>query len=251
MQQIFPEILDHVDVRSVYRADVRTPIGDRPWVMCNMISSADGGIAVDGKSGGLGGDGDKAVFSALRSIPDVIIVASGTAIAEGYRAPQPPDDVQADRRARGQQSRPRLAIVTRSLSIDPGHTVFDPDARPLIITTADSDESKRNELAAVADIVVAGDDDVDLLDALRQLGNGGAEVILLEGGPTLNGAFVDADLVDELCLSVAPFLLGGASPRIVDHSNVAELRDLRLERTLHDDGTLFHRYLRHRSTLTS
>lgn len=246
MQQIFPEGLDDVDVQSVYQADVRAPIGDRPWVMCNMISSVDGGIAVDGTSGGLGGDGDKAVFDALRSIPDVIIVASGTVIAEDYRAPQTPDDVEVARQARGQKRRPRLAIVTRSLSIEPRHQVFDADARPLIITTADSDETKRNELAAVADIVTAGQDDVDLLNALQQLREGGAETVLLEGGPTLNGAFVDADLVDELCLSFAPFLLGGGSTRIIAHSKVGKLRDLRLERTLHEDGTLFHRYVRHR-----
>ncbi len=246
MQQIFPEALDGVDVQSVYQADVRAPIGDRPWVMCNMISSADGGIAVDGTSGGLGGDGDKAVFGALRSIPDVVIVASGTVIAEGYSAPHTPEDIQADRQSRGQEAHPRLAIVTRSLSIDPNHQVFDADARPLIVTTANSDESARKELAAVADIVMAGEDDVDLLNALKQLGDGGAKTVLLEGGPTLNGAFVDADLVDELFLSVAPFLLGGASPRIIAHSKVGELRDLRLERTLYEDGTLFHRYLRHR-----
>ena len=246
MQQIFPEALDDVDVQSIYGADVRAPVSDRPWVMCNMISSADGGIAVQGTSGGLGGDGDKAVFSALRSIPDVIIVASGTVIAEDYSTPQTPEDLQADRRARGQREHPRLAIVTRSLSIDPGHQVFAADARPLIITTNNSDASARDELDEVADIITAGDDDVDVLNALQQLRDGGTKTVLLEGGPTLNGAFVDADLVDELLLSVAPFLLGGESPRIINHSNIGQLRDLRLERTLLEDGTLFHRYLRHR-----
>jgi len=246
MQQLFPVALDSVDVQTVYPADVRDSIGERPWVMCNMISSADGGISIDGTSGGLGGDGDRAVFAALRSIPDVIIVASGTVIAEDYTAPKTPEAIQATRSARGQQPRPRLAIVTRSLSIDPQHQVFDTDARPLIITTTNSDESARNELASVADIIMAGDDDVDLLAALKQLGAGGATTVLLEGGPTLNGAFVDADLVDELCLTVAPFLLGGESPRIIAHSNKGALRDLRLERTLHEDGSLFHRYLRNR-----
>lgn len=246
MHQIFPEAVGTVDVQSLYQADVRTPFEDRPWVMCNMISSVDGGISVDGTSGGLGGDGDKAVFGALRGIPDVIVVASGTVIAEDYGPPQTSEEVQAARKARGQLGQPRLAIVTRSLKIDPEHQVFDADARPLVITTTNSDESARNELAAVADIITAGDNDVDLLNALQQLGQGGEKTVLLEGGPTLNGAFVDADLVDELFLTVAPFLLGGESPRIINHSNVGVLRDLRLDRTLYKDGALFHRYLRQR-----
>jgi len=247
MQQIFPESQVSIDVHAVYNADVREPVGDRPWVLANMISSADGGISVDGTSGGLGGDGDKAVFNALRSVPDIVMVASGTVIAENYKPPTLPDEVQTERVARGQHALPRLAIVTRSLSIEPTQEVFDGDTRPLIVTTANSDEVARNELSNVADIITAGDDDVDLDDALKQLAADGAKCVLLEGGPTLNGAFVDADLIDELCLSVAPFLLGGESPRIIDHSSEGKLRDLRLDRTLHDDdGALFQRYVRNR-----
>lgn len=246
MEQIFPSPVDNVDVRALYSADERTSSAGRPWVMCNMIASADGGISVDGVSGGLGGPGDKAVFGALRAIPDVIVVASGTVIAENYRKPQTPEDVQAQRVARGQTARPRLAIVTRSLSIDPAHRVFDPEARPLIITTADADPTARAALEEVADIVVAGDRSVDLTDALGSLHRLGADIVLLEGGPTLNGAFVDHDLIDELCLSVSPMLLGGESPRIVARSSNTAPLPLRLDRTLHDDGALFHRYLRSR-----
>lgn len=246
MQQIFPEPMDNVDVQSIYQSDVRAPLGDRPWVMCNMISSADGGIAVDGTSGGLGGAGDKTVFSALRSIPDVIMVASGTVIAENYGPPESPESIQSEREQRGQERQPRLAIVTRSLNIDPEHPVFGSSASPLVITTTNSDEAARGELGKVADIIMAGEDDVDLQGALSQLGADGTKIVLLEGGPTLNGAFVDADLVDELFLSFAPYLLGGESPRIVKRSAIGALRDLQLQRIMHEDGTLFHRYTRNR-----
>lgn len=248
MEQIFPRHVDNIDPVELYAMDRRAGTGDRPWVLGNMISSIDGGIAIDGVSGGLGGSADKSVFGAIRAVPDVIMVASGTVIAENYRAPQTPEPIRRMRVARGQAPAPRIAIVTRSLSIDPQHRVFDPLARPIIITTTTADGSARSDLEAVADIVAVGEDTVDLEGALIRLGELGTDLVLLEGGPTLNGAFVDADLVDELCLSFAPMMLGGSSPRIVARSENTEPRPFVLDRTLHENGYLFHRYLRNTSS---
>ena len=235
---------------AVYRADERRHSDGRPWVVCNMIASVDGGIAVDGTSGGLGGAGDKSVYGALRSVPDVVVVASGTVVAEDYGPPQLPEELQSERRSLGQRPLPQIAVVTGRLSIGADHRVFEPGTNPLVITTSNSDEDRRAKLASVAEIVLAGSDRVDLGDALTQLGAMGLKTVLLEGGPTLNGAFIDADLVDEVCLTIAPFVLGGQSPRIVHKSSNGALRDLELARTLHDeDGYLFQRYLRRRPDL--
>ena len=56
------------------------------WVRGNMIASVDGGATSDGKSGDLGGDGDRAVFAALREVADVIVVGASTARVENYSA---------------------------------------------------------------------------------------------------------------------------------------------------------------------
>ena len=225
--------------------------------MCNMVSSFDGAVEVDGLSGGLSGPGDKAVFSAIRAVADVIIVASGTVIAENYRKPQTPPAVQAERQARGQSALPRIAIVSGSLSIDTSHRVFDSEAPPIVITHAGSPEERRTALAEVSTVLItreaatgetgAGAASVDLHDALQQLGDRGANVALLEGGPTLNGAFADDDLIDEWCLSTAPILVGGNSGRILRSPSNSGPLPFRLHRTLHDDGFLFHRYLRDRA----
>ncbi len=246
MDQLFPTPVDDVDTTAIYAADERAAIADRPWVLANMISSVDGAVAIDGVSGGLGGPGDKAAFRAIRAVADVIIAASGTVIAENYRRPQTPPDIQEMRVARGQSPLPRIAIVSGSLNISPDHRVFDPEARPLVITHAKSPADRRDMLGTVADIISAGDTTVDLADALRQLKTLGAKTVLIEGGPTLNAAFVGEDLIDEFCLSFSPLLVGGNGPRVVGSTHSHDPRPMRLDRTLHQDGFLFHRYLRQR-----
>lgn len=244
MEQIFPTAITNVDPIDVLASETRTAHSTRPWLMSNMISSVDGAISVDGVSGGLGGPADKRVFTAIRAVSDVIVVASGTVIAEEYRKPQTPQALQDMRVARGQTPLPRIAIVTGSLSIDPGHQVFDADAPPIVITHNSSPIEQRDALAKVADILIAGETQVDLEGALEQLGARGATCVLLEGGPTLNGAFAAADLIDEWCLSSAPLIVGGSGGRAVKSSHTFEPRRYALARTLHEDGNLFHRYLR-------
>ena len=86
-----------------------------------MVASVDGATAIDGVSGGLGGPADKQVFSAIRGVADVILAGAGTVRAERYGPPRTPPSIQAARRARGQAAKPRLAVVSRSLDLDPGH----------------------------------------------------------------------------------------------------------------------------------
>jgi len=112
MRQLFPTPVDDVSVAETYAADARPAPSDRPWVMANMISSVDGAIEVAGVSGGLGGPGDKEVFSAIRGVPDYILVGSGTVIAENYRRPQTSPAQQAVRTARGQRPLPQIVIVS-------------------------------------------------------------------------------------------------------------------------------------------
>ncbi len=246
MEQLFPSAVENVDAVALYAADDRTPPPDRPWVLANMISSIDGAIELDGVSGGLGGPGDKQVFRALRGIADIIIAASGTVIAENYRRAQTPDNIQQMRLDRGQSPRPRIAIVSNSLSIESNHRVFDPEARPLVITSHDAPADRRERLSAVADVITAGHESVDLADALGQLRSLGAQTVLVEGGPTLNAAFAAADLLDEFCLSFSPMVAGGSGPRAVGPTDNALAHQMELDRVLHQDGFLFHRYLRKR-----
>ena len=208
-----------------------------------MIASVDGATAVDGVSGPLGGDGDRAVFTALRAVADVILAAAGTVRAETYGPPRTPEAQQRERLTRGQQRWPRLAVVTRSLDLDLDTPLFTENpVAPIVITTRDADPDRRSAVAERATVVTAGDGGVDLADALRALSDQG-DVILCEGGPSLNGQLVADGLVDELCLTVAPVLANGRSARILHHGS-SSLTGLHLAHLWEEDDTLFHRYVR-------
>ncbi len=218
VRQLLPEPVEDVDPTAIHAALAREGPADRPYVLVNMIASVDGATVVDGVSGGLGGEGDKMVFRALRSVPDIVLVAARTANAETYGPPKVSEEAKTARRERGQSAIPRLAVVTGRLSVDLSLPMFtDPgDQRPIVITSAAAPTNRRDEVEAVAEILVAGETTVDVPDALAQLRRRGAWVVLCEGGPSMNGGLVEFGLVDEWNISLSPTLAGGDSRRIVN-----------------------------------
>ena len=92
-------------------------------------------------------------------------------------------------------------------------------------------------------VVESGPDGrVDLTALLRSLREEGVRALLCEGGPTLHGALQTAGLVDELFLTIAPKLVGGEAPRIVEGAALPETTDLELAWLLEHEGELFARY---------
>ena len=245
VRQLHPLPVGVVDPLARYLDDPRPAPPGRPWVMLNMIASIDGATAVDGRSGELGGAGDRAVFRAVRGCCDWVLVASGTANAERYRRPGLDDDVRAARATRGRTDDPRLAIVTARGSVDPGlPALSDPaEGRPpaLVITGRDGDLTALDG----ADVETERLDSAEPEPAavVAALGRRGARVVLAEGGPRFNGLLHEAGILDEVCLSLAPSLVGGGSTRIVDGAT-AIVVGFHLDRVLEDDGFLFLRYVR-------
>jgi len=239
MRQLFPTYAEQVDLVAAYRYPA-----DRPWVRANMVSSLDGAATVGGRSEGLGSPADKKVFTLLRGLCDVVLVGAGTARAEGYRAMRP-DPAFADRRAAsGQPPAPALALVSRRLELDPSSAMFTGGGqRTVVVTCASADRQAMARLADVADVVVAGEDTVDLPAAVRALVDRGTGRVLCEGGPGLLADVVAAGLLDELCLTVSPMLVGGDTTRITSGLS-AGARPLRLASALGEDDVLLLRYRR-------
>ena len=248
VRELHPRQIDAIEPLDLYPYDPRPPWSDRPWLMLNMVSSVDGAIAIDGVSGGLGGQGDRMVFRAIRASCDWIVVAAGTARAERYGIPRPQADVGQRRLDTGRSRAARLAIVTGSVDLPADLPIFadrrEGEDRPLVITGNNPPPERVTAIGDAADWLHLPTTRPTATDVLTALFARGAQVVLAEGGPSFNGQLVDAGLVDELCVTVSPQLVGGASPRIVNGATTAVSRNLRLDRLLEHDGALFARYVR-------
>ncbi|WP_394769467.1 pyrimidine reductase family protein [Lacisediminihabitans sp.] len=214
------------------------------WLRVNFVSSVDGAATAGGLSGGLSGAADKRVFELLRRLSDVVLVGAGTVRAEGY-GPMLVSTESADwRTERGRPAHPVFAIVTGALDLDPASRIFTAaPVRPIVVTTERPTAERRARFESVADVVVAGERTVDVVAMVSELADRGLGRVLNEGGPSLFGALLAADRVDELCLTVSPLLVAGDSGRIA-RGPLEAARDLSLAQVLHSEGALLLRYLR-------
>jgi riboflavin biosynthesis pyrimidine reductase len=218
---------------------------ERPWLRANMVSSLDGAARLDGLSEGLSSAADKRIFGVLRALADVVLVGAETVRAEGYRPARAREAFAAARKAAGQAPAAAIAVVSRSLALDLSAPLFtEPLVRTVVVTTEDAPAGARRALAAVADVVVAGERSVDPSVAVAELAARGWTRQLTEGGPRLLGSLAGAGLLDELCLSVAPLVTGGDAPRITAGPQPAGVRAMDLVSLIEEDGFLFTRYAR-------
>jgi riboflavin biosynthesis pyrimidine reductase len=225
--------LDDAALHALY-----LPPADRPWLRVNFVASVDGAATVDGRSRGLGSRADKQVFGLLRGYPDALLVGAGTLRTEGYGALKKHNE-------RG--AYPRLVVVSGRLDLAPEHPALaDAPVRPILLTRTDAPDEAATALAPVADVVRVGEKAVDLAAGVAELHQRGLSQVLCEGGPTLFGALIAADLVDEVCLTVSPLLAGAGAGRISAGDPVPGglPRDLVLRHVLTGDGALLLRYTR-------
>jgi riboflavin biosynthesis pyrimidine reductase len=228
MRRLLPEPGDDIEVSEAYAA----PLGahtDRPWVGLCMVASLDGSTVVDGRSGALSSPTDSAVLLQLRTIADAIIVGAGTVRGEGYGAA----------RKAGQ----RIGVVTLSGDLDYSSPLFE-SGTGFVITSV---EGPSVPVPGI-DVLRAGHGSVDLLEAIRRLPEvcGPCAFVQAEGGAALNGALVDADIVDEINLTTSPGVVGGHGPRLssgaAEHVHRFALEQLAVD----EESFLFARWSRRR-----
>ncbi|MBA3300273.1 MAG: dihydrofolate reductase family protein [Thermoleophilaceae bacterium] len=192
---------------------------DRPYVVLNMVMSADGRASIGGRSGPIGDEADRELFHGLRTQVDAVLVGAGTVRTEGYGRLVKDAGQRARREREGFAADPLAVIASRS-----GNAGI-PD-QEFVIIEADSAR----------------------LGALRT--ERGIRSILCEGGPTLNASLLAQGLVDEIFLSLAPKIAGGGEvPGIVTGPGLPEPAKLELLHVLEREGNLFLRYrLNHRDS---
>jgi riboflavin biosynthesis pyrimidine reductase len=243
--------LDPAVLDEIIATEARPTPEGRPWVTINMVASADGATQVAGVSGPLGTEADMAVFVSLRAACDVILAGSATVTAERYRPPMGNAARRARRTARGQAPLPRIAVVSNRGDIDLTLPLFadaPSDSRPILLVAGEVPAGRRAELEQVAEVLVVGDERVDLARAMSALHDiVGARMVLAEGGATLNGLLLDLDLVDEWCLTLAPLLVGGDAVRAAHSPGGGAIHAMSLVRAFEHEGELMLRYVRDRA----
>ncbi|MFD3685856.1 pyrimidine reductase family protein [Nocardiopsis sp. NPDC058631] len=239
-----------VDLAGAYAYPVGT---DRPWVRANMVASADGGaVGASGRSRDLSSAPDRRVMGVLRGLCDVVLVGAGTARQEGYgpvRARKAWEGLRA-----GRARTPAVAVVSRSLDLpDTLLTEAPEDARTLVFTTRNAPRERRRRVGRYADVVEVDGESVTPAHVVDGLAERGMHRVLTEGGPHLLAGFLAAGLLDELCLTLSPHLLGPGSPRIVAGGALAPgapetgsqpSTPVRIAHLLESEGNLFARYVR-------
>jgi riboflavin biosynthesis pyrimidine reductase len=216
---------------------------DRPYVLVNFISTADGRSTFEGRSGQLGDEGDRAVFHGLRERSDAILVGTRTLAVERYGRVLGRAERRERRLAAGRSAEPLACLVTRSGDVPADIPLFaEPEARIVIFTAT---ELELGGARAQVDVVKLDPGQLTLTTVLRRLrSDHEIEFLLCEGGPMLFGSLLEENLVDELFLTVSPRLAGGGtSPTISSGSELSELRTLRLGWILERENFLYLRYL--------
>jgi len=228
MRRLLPEPADDITVDEAYGSPLHTP-EDRPWVGLCMVASIDGSTVVDGTSAKLSSPTDSAVLNRLRGLADVIVVGAGTVRDEGYGAP----------RKVGQ----RIGVVSVSGRLDYGSDLFTSGAG-FVISCATGAPDVPDRI----DVLRSGTDAVDLATALGALPSfvGTANFVQVEGGAALNGAFFEADLIDEINLTTSPATVGGSGPGLASgspaHANRYEVAQIAVD----EQSFVYTRWLRRR-----
>jgi riboflavin biosynthesis pyrimidine reductase len=230
MRRLLPEPACDIDPYEAYAQ------AEREWLRVGMVLSVDGSVTdEEGWTDRLGGDADFRVFRTLRALADGIMVGAAT-VRTGRIGPA---RLRADLRERRGRPPAPVIVVSRSLDLDWSLPLFTKAETPTIVVTSRAALRGSKPPGAV---VAAGEDEIDLAQAVRELRTSyGLGHLLCEGGPRLTTSLLGAGLVDELCLNLAPTLIGGPHhTRLL--GELPGRTELALAGVCTDEGLLFLRY---------
>lgn len=234
---------------------------DRPYIVINMVSSFDGSVTVmDAESGtpserGLGSAMDKRVMQLLRSHTDAVLNGAETLRVSGSSSAIADDELSAIRGAQGRPRNPLAMTLSRKgedLPLDPADPrsdfFYSREFDAVVFVTSAASGATVNRIAATGrhvEVISASDDNIaELLSIARRRYD--AQLLVCEGGPTINGRLVGQGLADEVFMTLAPKLVGGGKHLVeldepFDRDRLQSLEPL-WSYYLPDSGELFLRY---------
>jgi riboflavin-specific deaminase-like protein len=243
LRRLYPDaaVVTVDEVAESLRLD-RLASPERPFVVCNMVSTADGKATLHGRSGPIGGDADRSLFHALRGQVDAVLVGTGTLRVERYGRLVRDAATREARVRRGLTPDPIACVVTRSGRVPMDIPLFEDPSSTVVIFSAEPIDPPSSP--ATVQVTCLDPDEFGMATALRGLlTDHGVRSVLCEGGPTVLAAMLREQVVDELFLTVAPRLVGGeVALTIVAGAPLPEPAGLELVWALESRGELMLRY---------
>jgi riboflavin biosynthesis pyrimidine reductase len=223
----------------------------RPYIVLNMVESLDGRAVIEGTERGLGSPTDQRLMRELRVHADIVLNGAATLRASGT-SPRLGDPALEDlRRSRGQSGLPFSAVISANGNLPlerPFFTANDFQAYVYLADTAP--ETRRAAIAATGRPVVVVPAQNAILSMLRHMHEElHARFVLVEGGPSLNGELLEADLVDEVFVTLGAVLVGGHDPlTLIAQQRAPSIEATRRLRLLaaHADAETSELFLRYR-----
>ncbi len=215
---------------------------ERPYVVVNFAVTIDGRAAIGGRSGPIGSRTDSEMLQLLRTRADAVMIGAGTMRAERYGRMVSDPELRARRQHSGLAADPLAVIVSGRLDLPWDAGLFtDGGGEVVIFTTADTDPPETETPLEVIRHDGPAVDPVEMLRYLRQ--DRGVRGLLCEGGPGLHSVLQSLEQVDEVFVTFAPKLTGGAEPRMIE-GDLPQPSEWELAWLLEEEGELFARYRR-------
>jgi riboflavin-specific deaminase-like protein len=240
VRRLLPDLAETTVAEQLAGLDLKPlALPERPYLVLNFATTLDGRAAIDGQSGPIGSATDSEMLQRLRTRVDAVMIGAGTMRAERYGRMVSDPSLRAYRERTGLAHDPLGVIISNRLELPWDTGLFTDGGGRVVIFTASDREPPQT---ATPVTVVRHPDGVDLAEALAWLrGERGIRSVLCEGGPTLHGRLRESGLADELFLTIAPKIVGGEGPRILEGA-LPDVDEVELAWLLESGSELFARY---------
>ncbi len=241
VDRLWPDPAQGIELDAAFADLAPAPRDGRPWVATNMVTSVDGRAQLAGTAEGLGSRVDRRLMQLYRAAFDAVGSGSGTLMAEDFYS-RLSDDLAARRVTTGRAAQPLAVVVAGARPLPTERRWFGyAEQRRVVAVGSTSPHAADRPLPGV-ETWVAPTEDPEPAWLLERLAAEGVGSLLLEGGPTLNGAFLAAGLLDELMWTIGPRLLANDALPMIVQAEIAPVEARLVSAHRHGDEL----YLRYR-----
>jgi riboflavin biosynthesis pyrimidine reductase len=206
IDRLWPDPAADLDLDEAF-ADLAlpSPPPGRPLVGVNMVTSIDGRAQLAGRSEGLSGRADRRLLQLYRVAYDAVGSGVGTLRADDFYS-HLPADLAARRVAAGRTAQPTAVVIAGRGAVPADRRWFGHADQPRVLVIGAG--APHPDLPADTELLVASTETPQPAWLLARLAERGINSLLLEGGSTINAAFMAADAIDELYWTIGARLLG-------------------------------------------